>query len=267
MATCRARQLKEDGKSHEAMELLLDLCQFAQDIARDGTTNAWLTGFTFQSLALEGLRELLIQGTLAREHCIQLAQELAPVEQRFPRIDHANLGQLEWYGQWILDDRMFSVILQGKPLPPEARPGWRHAFSMRLVLISGFEQADASFRILNSEEGSQAQETVRVYRFHQDLKTSKNWVAEMFGSMVIGGGSWRRQKVQMRLLRMGAHYSGTGEILVIDDPMGSTFFHRKEETQLRLWGVGMNGKNDGGKGSFTGNMGITDDMTLEVPYR
>jgi hypothetical protein len=266
LALCRARFLEEAGKDHDALVLLLDLCMFGRDVAADGSTIAHMTGLGICSYAVYELKELLDRGKLSTADCLQMDRELGQLDDAFPGLSSARLGELEWFGERVLEGGYLSVILKGKALPQEARPGWRHAFSVRLMELAAFEESDAMLAAMrDADSGLYSDEKARWQRFQKEAVASKNAMARMFLPMASTSTRHIREfMTKVRLLRTAAHFRATGEILELADPLGTTLLHRLEPMGLRIWGVGRDGKDDGGKGEWERN---GDDIVLEIARR
>jgi hypothetical protein len=65
----------------------------------------------------------------------------------------------------------------------------------------------------------------------------------------------RFTRLQLRLLQSAATYRAAGKVPESDD-FGDKLFHKEGNGKMKIWGAGLNGKNDGGTG---------DDMVIEIP--
>jgi len=71
----------------------------------------------------------------------------------------------------------------------------------------------------------------------------------------------RDSRVRLRLLRAAAHYLPEGRILRLDDPFGTKLLWEESDGKLRIWSVGQDGRDNGGKAYSTGS---GTDIILEV---
>lgn len=265
LAVCKARILAEGGRAREAVEWLLDLGQLALDIARDSSSNARLYSDIILRNILEELKELLTQGLLSADECLQIDRELTQIDSGWPQHHFAVLGTLEDEGSKLLADRLLPELTSNQPLPPEARAGWRHAFSQKLLMIDAYLEADLlAARLRATESASWTEEKGALKRFVDDRKAERSPWVSFFAMGVTNGRAVRVRRAQLRLVRAGAHFVATGNMLELPDPFGTTIHHRVEPDRLRVWSVGENGKDDGGKGDFNGKV---DDLILDIPDR
>jgi len=147
LAIAKARLLEEERQFQKAAWLLLDVGQFAQDIGRDGSATA--AGFALHIFGSSQKEpsELLDPPARSLLDLRQLDRDLEQLDAWFAGKEPAILGELEDFGNRILDGRLLST-LRLKQVPSEARPGWRHAFSWRLMTLAAFDEAASSARML-----------------------------------------------------------------------------------------------------------------------
>jgi hypothetical protein len=270
LAVCRARLLQDEGKIHEAVELLLDICHFAQDFGNDGSLNSGYTGAIAFNYSILELKELLCSGRASPEHLRQLDRELELIDASLPRSGTALRGELESFGELLLNGQFIRsfAIKPGTSLHPYDRPSWRHAFSSRLMMTSAFDQADAWMaRLQDADLGSRIEERRVWNEYTQEIRTSENLYNGLFSSILTNTASDARRewRTRLRLIRTAVHYYATNEILELEDPFGSKLLHAEGSDRLKIWGVGLNGKDDGGKGEWP-NI-VLSDIVLEVPRR
>jgi hypothetical protein len=268
---CRARFLEEEDKVHEASELILDLFQFGRDVGRDGSMRADHIGFLICEQASRGLKDLLCGGKCSPATLEQIDRELEKLDISFPRSAPSLLGEVEFFGELILNDKFLSHFYSdlGLPLPPEARPGWRFAFSSPLMMTSAFDHADQWVgRMQDVETASSIEEARRWNDFNAEAAATKNIHVITFSRVVLAGhlNTHRTHLTHLRLLRTVAHYYATGKILDLEDPFGTSLHHVEVPDHFRIWGVGRNGKDDGGKGEWS-PYAVQDDIILEIPRR
>ena len=239
VSACRARCLASDGKPREAAELLLDLLMYAQDVADDGSESAENVGGTIMGIALQNLRSLLTQGRLSPEDCLQMDRDLAQLDAMFPRFGPVLLGRLHYFGTWILNGGKIEMLHGVGFIPGDMTftPGWRDAFSLPLMKVSGFDQTDAwTSRLLAADEGSLADEEARWKKAFEDHDEAKNPYFRLFTKSdgMPNFQLLREQRARLRLVRLAVHYRATGEFLPLPG-----FGHTVEPKGVQFWGSGV----------------------------
>lgn len=248
---CRARFLAAEGKSHEAVELLLDVGKFGQDVAANGSIDAYGVSEDITQAAVTGMEYLLIYGRLAAEDWRQMDHELDELDRSSPRLAPLLLDRLEGLGSWMLK-RQPIEMLAGIGCVPRDRivtSDWRHAFSIPLFLVDAFDRSDELLSALKeSDRGAACEESALRQRVYADLEGSGNWIFQAFNDPERTPSSrWLRyMSTRIRLLRLAAHYRATGQFLELPDPFGTHLLHRMEGDYLKFWGVGENGTDNGG---------------------
>lgn len=231
LAAGRARLLLEQGRPREAADLLLDVCRFAADVARDGSAPAEAFG---QRIAFHGLDEiqnrLLVNGW-PPEELSRMARELGDIEAAWPPTEFTLLGELEAFGDRILNHRL-------SKLPPEAGPGWRQGWSLRLLKASAFDEVEVHFaRLRDVDAGTYAEEKRRRQESaHEILNSANPFVPQVEAAYPTG--KRREQLAHLRLLRAALHHAATGELLPLEDPFGDRIRHEETADGHRFWSAG-----------------------------
>lgn len=265
LAVCRSRFLVEKGKLDDAVQLLLDLCQFGHDLGRDGSLFAEVYGNAVCGLALTELKDLVCSGTVTPANLSQIDRELEILGGSFPLHETALLSELVIFGDILLKEQFFSYYTDvNRPPRPSDLLSWRYGYSSRLMQSAAFEQEDAwMMRVKNADQGSWVDEKRQWGDIQAEAMHTSNVVIEYFRLTGHGPCRVRRDRLaQLRLLRTAAHYLVTGNILELDDPFGSKLKHSEAFDVLRLWSVGKNGTDDGGKGDWKGSH--PDDIVFDV---
>jgi hypothetical protein len=73
----------------------------------------------------------------------------------------------------------------------------------------------------------------------------------------------REGLAKLRLLRAGTGFLSTGILPVLPDPFGKNLLHVERSGKLKIWSVGSDGKDQGGKGGWSTTPEQTD-MVLEI---
>jgi hypothetical protein len=71
----------------------------------------------------------------------------------------------------------------------------------------------------------------------------------------------RDKRAQLRLLRTAAQYRATGRLPDLDDPFGVRLLSSEQGGKVKVWSVGRDQVDDGGKGEWKPNAG--PDIVLE----
>jgi hypothetical protein len=171
------------------------------------------------------------------------------------------------FGDLLVRETFFDRYLKpGVPLPNEARPSWRHLFSTRLQMKAGFdliEQWIAQTR--DADLGPYSEENRRWNEVYEENRIRTNVFASEFLGARADARYGRQRRSILRLLRTAVHYYATGNFPDLDDPFGGKLRHAETEISVRIWGVGNNGVDDGGKGDWP-NTGH-EDISIEIPRR
>jgi hypothetical protein len=204
------------------------------------------------------MQSLLIHGRLSPEDCRQMAGELGQLDATFPRLGPLLLSKLEYFGTWMLNEGSLEELrgLGCVPRGAKIEAGWREAFSRRLFLAAAFDRTDALVTgLLAADEGSAPDEAARRSKLAADLGDTGNWLFKSFARLerMPDSRPFRQLRSRLRLLRIAAHYRATGEILELDDPLGTKLFHKVEVDSLRVWGSGIDFNSE--------------DIVLEIPLR
>jgi hypothetical protein len=238
LASDRAEVLFKEGKTRDAAELLLDVLKFSEDVAADGSEDALRLHIHITGNALTGIERLLTDERLPAQDCVQIARELGQLDATFPRVGPLLLGKLEHCGSWILEEGNLQDLVGCKASPDGIKAGWREAYSLRLMKISGFDQTDALIsRLLSSDEGSASDEAARRKKVFEDLSDSGNVYFRIFAHPedMPESGWFRTLRSELRQLRVAAHWRATGGVLELADTSGAKFPCEIEAGNLVLW--------------------------------
>ncbi len=245
-----ARQRRQAGRHREAAEMILDAALFARDLAYNGEFVLCNTGNQMLQECADALQETLLKAAKDPETCRQIDRELEVLDRSMNRSGYRicnwvaheagaliRTGTWEWFGYDI-----------------DERPGWRYAFSRRLMAADGARQLVAwARRTLDlddlpwDEGGRERDEFLWDEKAHED-----NAILRAAAKMEdVWAGDQRTIHSRFHLLRLAAHYLATGEILEIPDPYGKKLLHVQKGTKLKAWslcGAQENLKVEGGSG-------------------
>ncbi len=268
LSFCRARRLEEEGRRGEAAACLLDAALFARDVANlSGVHDP--TGFELLGHVLKQIGELLCSRALAGEEVDVLRRGLDILELNFPSLDRVFSEHLLKLGLDCL-----SPEWPGKDWEPEARsflrPGWRHAFSERLLRSDAFSRfQECCGRWIGSENLSWGE----VRTLQRELIEAGEAEPNVYARVHLRNSYhlldlFRWVRAQLRLARAAAHFRGTGDLSTWGDPFGSSLTSARSPETLRLWSVGPDGVDEGGR--FDSNCRFwwnqkEGDLGLEIP--
>jgi hypothetical protein len=231
LAVLQARALAEAGKPREAAGVLLDLLQFARDVANDGVIICEMIGAAVSQLGLKEACDLMQANLLDAAALRDLDAGLAVLDGSFPR-----------HGLVLSNEAIFA----GTELRNQAASA---NIFVRLLYAGAFD------RMVGQMESAAKAETLpwkeleaQRAMIEQEAKSDWNPLTRILWSGLGGTNKVTRHRlVQLRMLRMAIHHKVTGELVELDDPFGSTL---KSAGPLKFWSVGPDGVDDGGDGTW-----------------
>lgn len=266
LAVCRSRLLIEEGKSREAAELLLDTCQFAHDLGANQMLICEMISNALYGIALEDLRDLVLHGSLSGSDLAEIARELEILDRFFPKNGDSLLNEAMLAGYSFLKaDGSPRELYSGV----DGRPEWDY-FVWRSLLPQRLIGADAFFteldymkRFAEADEQSWGTSRAVVLKSQAEMVKLKNPVSRvLLPGLTSTSQAGRDRRTQLRLLRIAAQYRATGEVLQLDDPFGAKLLNSVQGQTLKVWSVGSNGVDDGGRGDWKPARG--PDIVLDV---
>jgi hypothetical protein len=254
-SACRARIFWEEGKTREGAELLLDTALFGRDVADGGPLIAVMIGIAVQGIALDELRELVLSGTASREELLQIARELERLDALRVRETRSLLAEPLMLGHSLLSRQDLGVT--------GLWPSWRYGFSSRLIWSDAVLQELLVFRKAESLDARPWSELTAFWaETDRAVAGHSNSAFRMVMPGLTSSGRVVRERLaQLRLLRAAALVLAGAEPPEIPDPFGTTL--RREGS--RLWSLGSDGVDDGGKGAWKPVR--SGDLVLEIPRR
>lgn len=252
-----ARQQRKQGMPFDGALTLLDALQLARFAAISGTSVN--REFALETLppTIAELGDLLCSDPLTADQLQLVEHELEPLEAAMK----SSLRDLEprlarWAQGLLTCDLRADGYLNGAPYR------WRVLLPGRLMKAEAFEFAERKARLLLALEGRPYAEMLA----QRDLLMQEGMESlnPIIRRVIIEGEryDWREEparKAQLRLLRAATHYRASGEVLNLEDPLGSTLHHASSGTRMRIWSNGEDGADDGGS--------FTKDLLLEIPRR
>jgi hypothetical protein len=261
LAMAQAKVLMEDGKSQTAANLLLDLTAFGRDLSTNGPLLAGLIGVAVYEISFEGLGRLIQSGQLTRDQLSDLATKLDAVEHDLPTVRSTLSNETLGTGTAILqlqagDDRAWRERAKVG--------GWRFVVFPQETMLDAFEQHEAfvqRFENINPANYSEARKQLGA--ISADVEASPNGVVrELTPSLLRIAEVHLEMLTQLRLVQAAARLRATGKMPTIADPFGKNLFFKEEGDKVKIWSVGMDGKNQEGAGKFDRSGA---DIVLEIP--
>lgn len=259
LSRCRARFLAESGKAREAVELLLDTAQFAEDSARHGALADALTGASILSTVLEDLKPLLVSGGLSPGELLDASRELDLLDRTYPSEGDAFVNDARLIGLSFLSSGNAKKYFEEYFGQNRKAFAGRYGFSDRIMMADAFEtylrlmermkaarqrpwrEAAAINRECLAQWREDSNPLLRALYDIYGYPSAQNWVAR---------DRFREVRAQLRLIRMAAHYRATGALLDLEDPYGAKLLFSRKGSRATLWSVGEDGTDDGGVGDW-----------------
>lgn len=235
LAVCKVHILVKRGMLREALNLLLDACQFARDW---GTVGWHHGGCSMESIGI--LMEQLIQivqlQVIEPKDLLFLDGALEILDQNFPRYDATLLTE---------------VMLSGL-----AARAVTDSFWGRLTVSAAFEvsiefasKAAVASRLPWKEEREEAKKLCDVLSSRSKDPLSLNLVRYY---SEFGSAYFRHRRALLRLARVAIGYQISNSIPNIGDPFGGMLLAAKDpDGRLKLWSVGRNAIDDKGQGDLS----------------
>jgi hypothetical protein len=230
----RARLLAEAGEIPEALDLLLDACVHARDIAQCGESAAGFTGHHLLLATFRELRDFLQARDVALQDLRTLEQRLQILDERFPgpgrdvELDLLELGRL-----LVQEDRDGQSY---RDVNGRHRRSWRSFYSSRLQAASTFSEADRlAQRALQARRLPWAEEGETLRQAGWELQDFSDQLLTYSLPHLQVSRYAHQSRAALRLLRMAAHYRATGETLELEDPHGGRIQFTQVEGCLLAW--------------------------------
>lgn len=272
LTVCRSRFLAEEGKHREAAELLLDGGQFARDLGYNQLLISEMISIAIYALVFDELRDLILSGKLGPDDLSQVGRELGLLDESFPKNSRIlmNEAMAAGYGFMKLEGGLGEAIsIQGGGGGWAEGMGtyllWRIFFPQKLICADAyFTELEYMKRYAAASERSWAEADAEGTKGQSEMGKLRNPIARIMVPGLTGGERAVRERLaQLRLLQAAAHYRATGLIPYLQDPFGEKLRTSMEGNKLKVWSVGKDGADGGGKGEWKVQAG--PDIVLEVP--
>jgi hypothetical protein len=276
LARSRARLTAGEGRSQEALELLLDACQFARDLGGNGLLIGESSSTWFLGQALWELGDLLHAAKLSGQALLELERVLKSLDDSWPSHRRILLNGLVPFGSKHLRQGP-SFYDDGPQIerPLWARDAWRSCFSPRLAAAVAFHRMDGWMqRAATCEAIPWALARKALEEIGLEMDASSNpilrgeaayrlkWLGNVMNWLVSAESGVRASRARLRLLRAAVGFLLVGHVPALDDPFGAKLGYSVSAGRLRVWSVGYDGIDDGGAGGRAGHPGT--DIVYEV---
>jgi hypothetical protein len=229
LGVCRARLLQEEARSGEAVDLLLDCCQFARDFGHDGSfpVDGWTPIFLGRPLE-ELARHLTSSG---QERLPEIARAMEALDDTLPKPGETLRKNLLCWG--------YTFLFQREELPETIhgiKPDWRVLYSWRLQQMDAFDVLDDLIRPapvgrMSTVEGNQLEA-----KAVQIMDTTRNPLVKYVVEETISATPLAlKALLRLRLIRIVAAWRATGEKLDLPDLGTQRIQVEERDGTLRAW--------------------------------
>lgn len=269
LAVCRSRFLAEEGKVREAAELMLDTCQFARDLGYNQILISEMISIAIAGLAIEELRDIICRGKLSKEDLEEIGRELEILDGSFPKNGHSMMNEAMAMGYEFLKTGgnfdMSTVQVGGSSGIGESSNYvlWRTFFPRRLICADAyFTELDYMKQYATADEASWGACVAVGSKSQADIIKLRNPIARLSLPGLFGANrAGRERRTHLRLLRAATQYRATGKFPDLEDPFGAKLLGSEQGNKVKVWSVGRNQVDEGGKGEWKPSAG--PDIVLE----
>jgi hypothetical protein len=263
LAAIKARFLLEKGQAPEAADTLIDLLVYAEDIGRNAPLLSHLISVAVYDTGLNEAKSLVVSNKLTPKELAEFASRLETLDREFPRVGPALINESLMGGIGALEG---ADSLSPQHILAHARAvGLKNGLSMRAVYADAFKEIhDHMRRAENLDRETFANASKETARIEAEVARSANPVVRMaFPSVSRSFIVNREALAHLRLVRAAAVFRVTGKVPELDDPFGGKLFHKIENGKVKIWSVGSDGTDHGGRGAWSGPR--IEDIVLEMP--
>jgi hypothetical protein len=256
VAVAQAKLWRENGRSQDAVDLLLDVSAFARDLSTNSTLLSDLIGFAVYEVTFAEFRELIQSGNLTQTQLADLAKKLAIVDHDFPTLSSAFSNETLAFG-------LATLKISGEGMRSRAQFGdWRFTIYPQPTMLNAFETKDALLKrmqTLDHMKFAAARKEADAISAEGEASPNTLVRAAMPGMsrMIV---AHREPLARLRLVRAGTEFLSTGKMPVLADPFGDKLFYKQEGNKSRIWSIGRDGINQNGSGKWEAQ----PDIVLEI---
>jgi hypothetical protein len=230
VAICAAKIYCEDGNALEGAQLLLATAQFGRD-RQDR--------FPLRMPMEEAARQLQA-GRLSGEALRVFVSGLEILDGSFPQFEVRLM--IRGWGERVLAGHPGNTSPNCSP-----SPSWKQAYSGAILELQGFLNVDRWLQAGAVAEGLSWSEARVIWdQIERESWTAGNSASQGIPFIYEAPRDYRDNRAWLRLLRMGATYAASGDIIPLPDPYGDLLLSMALGTELKIWSLARNGVDDGG---------------------
>lgn len=256
VAVAQAKLWAKDGRSQEAVNLLLDVSSFARDLSTNSTLLSNLLGFTVYEVTFAEFRNLIQSGKLTQTQLADLARKLATVDHDFPSLNSALSNETLAFG-------LATLKISSEGMGSRAQFGdWRFTIYPQPTMLNAFQTRDALLKRMQTlDHMNFASARKEADAISAEGESSPNTLVRVaMPSMSKTIVAHREALARLRLVRAGTEFLSTGKMPALADPFGDKLFYKQEAGKSRLWSIGRDGINQNGNGKWEAQ----PDIVLEI---
>jgi len=229
LGICRARLLQEEARSGEAVDLLLDCCQFARDFGHDGAfpIDGW-TPILLDRLLKELARHLTSGGT---ERLPEIARAMEVLEDTLSKPGESLRKSLLCWG--------YTFLFLREQLPETIHgiePDWRVFYSWRLQQMDAYDVLDDLIRPAPVGRMSRAEGRQFEAKGLRIMGATRNPLAKHVVEETVSAPPFAMKALlRMRLIRIVAVWRATGDKLDLPDVGEQRIQVEERDGTLRAW--------------------------------
>jgi hypothetical protein len=263
LAAGQARVLLGNGRAREAVDQLLAVATFGRDFTAHAFSSSHGYGVQIYSVALHGIRDVLLSGKLSKDDAADLASNLEILEREVPKLSPVLANEL-WSTGTILLSFSKRDLTFNSWLETVKTGGWRYALSPRRIKSDAFELRDAFLKRAQALDRLDYAEARKEAVAIQTEANSSKLDTVLYGpDLLFLLESQRGVQARLRLLQAAAENCATGKKPTLPDPFGTTLVVVEEKNKIRIWSVGPDGVNDYGVGNWKNQFPNTD-IVIEI---
>jgi hypothetical protein len=263
LSGAKARFLVEQGAVQEAADLLIDLSVFAADVGRDGVLLSQLSSGEINNIAFREGRTLLLSNALSSKDAAEFARRLEILDRDFPPLAPTFANETLSFGIAVMSSTpsLRNVYARARTM------GVQHGLSNRVVSASAYKEMEGYLRRAQKLDGEPyAKARKEAARIDAEVVASANPLIKQGAPHVATTISAHRQTLaRLRLLRAVAVYRAIGKVPELDDPLGDKLRHSTDNGKIKIWSVGIDGMDNGGKGDWDSPAVRGPDIVIEIP--
>jgi hypothetical protein len=227
LSVCESKMLADSGQGRDAAELLLDAALFSRDVACNSTLLDAHSAYGASRFLCGKLIQLISSGRLSKGDCAFVERQLEILERAQPPLAAALKNNLWRMGSGFLEESF----------PPQWPRQWRFAYSQKLAIADAVDRVDSWIAVVARMEEMSSRECQTTWKaIQEEVDHDSNAITQDLYQFVFQDfGELKRLKVYLRLLRIAAHYRASGEVLELEDPMGTIFAHAQAGSVLKVW--------------------------------